>query len=64
MKEDQENQDKEIEAMKSPKKNLSLEDFINSSTIVQYFAKKLNSYLSDKTHIVRKNALELGMIQI
>ena len=58
------NNDKEHKEVESPKKQLKLDDFINSSTVLQYSAKKLNSYLKDKTYIVKKHALEIGNLII
>ena len=55
-----EHQEKDMKDVSAPQKNLKLEDYINSSTVIQYFAKKLNTYLKDTTFIVKKNALELG----
>jgi hypothetical protein len=54
------NNEKELKEIESPKKQLKLDDFINSSTVLQYFAKKLNSYLKDKTYIVKIHALDIG----
>ena len=40
-------------------KSLKIDDYINASTVIQYFAKKLNNYLKDETYIVRKNAMDI-----
>ena len=55
-----ESEEMQVDSEQLPKKNLSMDDFISSSTVLQYFAKKYNSYLNDRTFLVRKEAKEIG----